>query len=70
MKFEDGVIPSIAITLSFLLGIALGSTIAHRSEKNDILIEKCEQTNGRYDFCEKKIDKKEYYVLKELGNGN
>lgn len=61
---EKGIIPSICIISAFLIGTLFGCTEGYKTTKKEILIEKCEQTNGRYDFCEKKIEKKEYFVIK------
>lgn len=39
-----------------VVGVIVGSV----SQRNGVLIEKCNETNGKYDFCEKK----EFWGLK------
>lgn len=66
MKVEEGVLPAIFVLSSFLFGLLFGCTEGTRHKRNEVLIERCEQSNGSYDFCQKKIETKEYYVIKEL----
>lgn len=66
MKLEEGVFPAIFVLSAFLFGILFGCTEGRKYKRNEVLIERCEQTNGRYDFCKKKIETKEYYIIKEL----
>ena len=65
MKLEEGILPSIMIILSFLVGTTFGCTEGNKYKRKEVLIERCEKTNGAYDFCQKKIETKEYYVIKE-----
>lgn len=62
---KDGLIPAFAIIISFLLGILFGCSEGYRSKQKEALIEACEKSKGAYDFCQKKIETKEYYVIKE-----
>lgn len=66
MKLEEGVLPSICVLSAFLFGILFGCTEGIKHKRNEVLIERCEQSNGSYDFCQKKIETKEYYIIKEL----
>lgn len=45
--------------LCFIL-IVIGVIVGASSHRNGVLIEKCNETNGKYDFCEKK----EFWGLK------
>ena len=65
MKISEGVVPSIIIILAFFVGTTFGCSEGYRKKQKDVLIEKCKQSNGSYDFCQKKIETKEYYVIKE-----
>lgn len=62
---KDSLIPAFVIITSFLLGILFGCSEGYRSKQKEVLIEACEKSNGSYDFCQKKIETKEYYVIKE-----
>lgn len=66
MKLEEGVLPCMCVLSAFLLGILVGCTEGARYTRNKALIGRCEQSNGSYDFCQKKIETKEYYEIKEL----
>lgn len=65
MKLEEGVLPCICVLSAFLLGVLFGCTEGYRSKQKEALIEACEKSKGAYDFCQKKIETKEYYVIKE-----
>jgi hypothetical protein len=65
MKISEGVVPSIIVILAFLVGATFGCTEGYKKKQKDVLIAKCEQSKGIYDFCQKKTETKEYYVLKE-----
>lgn len=47
---------SILCFIFLIIGVIVGAT----SQGNGSLIEKCNETNGKYDFCEKK----EFWGLK------
>lgn len=63
MTIENGIVPAVCIAISFILGILLGYTEAHRRTKTDVLVEICEASKGSYDFCKKKTQVKDYYEV-------
>lgn len=50
---EDSPWVFVAAFLCFIF-IVVGVIVGATSQSNGVLIEKCNETNGKYDFCEKK----------------
>jgi hypothetical protein len=56
----DESIGGLAFTVLCFILLVVGVIVGAGSQRNGSLIEKCNETNGKYDFCEKR----EYWVVK------